>query len=95
MDLALATQDSAPATKGANVRSSLAVASRQVMLLIALGYGISYIVPACFSFASLQVNEESRSSAFVHGPGFNLHAELVCESAPRRLLERSACELPK
>ncbi|HEY6619240.1 MAG TPA: hypothetical protein VIY68_06835 [Steroidobacteraceae bacterium] len=63
---------------------------------MSLGFGISYLVPACISFASRPVNdEESRPSAFPDGSGFNLHAELVCESIPARLWERSACNLPK
>jgi hypothetical protein len=44
MELALATKE-------ANARSALAVASRQLLFLIALGYGLAYIVPACISFA--------------------------------------------
>jgi hypothetical protein len=88
MELALATKE-------ANACSALAVASRQLLFLIALGYGLAYIVPACISFAFRQGNEEPRSSAFVHGSDFNLHAELVCGSAPPRLWERSACNLPK
>ena len=88
MDLALAT-------KKANTRSALAVASRQLLLLIALGYGIAYIVPACISFASRQIGEEPRASAFVRASDFELRAELVCETARPRLWERSACNLPK
>jgi hypothetical protein len=88
MELAVATQE-------ARARSALTVASLQVLLLIALSFGISFLVRACVSSASLQVNEEPRSSALVHGSGFNLHAELVCGSAAPPLSERSACNLRK
>jgi hypothetical protein len=87
MELALATKED-------RASSALTVATLRLLLLIALGYGISYIVPACISFASLQVNEEPRSSASVQSPGLQLHAALVCGSAPPRLWERSACNLP-
>jgi hypothetical protein len=83
------------ATKKANARGALAVASRQLLLLLALGYLISYIVPACINFAFLQVNEEANSSAIVPGAGLKLPAELVCEPGLPRLWERSACNLPK
>jgi hypothetical protein len=84
------------ASKEVSARSALTVASRQLLFLIALGYGISYLVPAGISFASRQVNdEEPRSSAFVHGSRFELRAELVCGAAPPRFWERSACNLPK
>jgi hypothetical protein len=89
MELALAT-------KQVSARSALTVALRQLLFLIALGCGISYVVPACFSFAARQLNDaEPRSSALAQGSGFNLQAELVCESAPPRFWERSACNLPK
>jgi hypothetical protein len=67
----------------------------QLLLPIALAYCVAYIVPACFSLASRLANEEPRSSGLVHGSGMELHAELVCQSAPPRLWERSACNLPK
>ena len=86
MDLALATNE-------ARVRGAL-TASLQVLLLIALSFGISYLVRTCISSAPLQVNEDPRSSALLHGSGFNLPAELVCGSAPE-LWERSACNLRK
>ena len=86
----------AVATKEAKARSALTVASRQLLLLIALGYGIACIVPACLSFASRQVNDEDpRAGAFAHASGLDLHAELVCESARSRLWERSSCNSPK
>lgn len=86
----------AVATKEAKARGALTRASRQLLLLIALGYGIACIVPACLSFVSRQVNdEEPRSGAFVHASRLDLHAELACESARPRLWERSACHLPK
>lgn len=88
MELALATRE-------VDARGALTVATRQLLLLIALGYAIAYIVPACFSFGSLQVNEEPRSGILVGGSGFKLYAELVCESVPAWLRERSACDLPK
>ena len=84
----------AVATKQAPTRRALTV-PWQLLLLIALSYGISYIVPACISFASRQVNEERRSSVFVRDPRFMLTAELICQSASPRLWERSACDLPK
>jgi hypothetical protein len=79
----------------ARTGSALTVALWHFLLLIALAYGIAYIVPACFSFVSRQTNEEPRSSGLVHGPGIELHAELVCGSAPPRLWERSTCHLPR
>lgn len=83
-------------TKQAKVRSALATASLQLLLLIALGFGISYLVPACISFASHPVTDkEPRPGTFAHGSGFNLHAELVCKSTPPRLRERSECNLPE
>jgi hypothetical protein len=89
MELALAT-------KQVSARSALTVALRQLLFLIALGCGISYVVPACFSFAARQLNDaEPRSSALAQGSGFNLQAELVCESAPPRGFGSSACNLPK
>jgi hypothetical protein len=84
----------AVATKKTATRGALTV-PWQLVLLIAASYGVSYIVPACISFASRQVNEEPRSSAFVRDSSFRLTAELVCESTPSRLWERSACDLPK
>ena len=84
------------ATKEVSARSALTVASRQLLFLIALGYGISCFVPACISFASRQVNdEEARSGAIVHGSPFELRAQLACGAAPPRFWERSACNLPK
>ena len=84
------------ATKEIRARSALTVASRQLLFLIALGYGISYLVPACINFASRQVDdEEPLSSAFVHRSRFELRAQLACGSAPPRFWERSACNLPK
>jgi hypothetical protein len=85
----------AVATKVARTRSALIVASSQLLLLIVLSYGISYIVPACISFASLRANEDRGSSTLVHTSGFEFTAELACESAPPRLWEHSACDLPK
>ena len=83
------------ATKEASARSALSVASRQLLFLIALGYGISYLVPACISFASRQINdEETPSSALVHGSGFD-RAQLACGASPPRFWERSECNLPK
>jgi hypothetical protein len=79
----------------ARTRRALTLALWQLLLPIALAYGVAYIVPACFSLASRQANEEPRSSGLVHGSGMELHAELVCESAAPRVWERSACNLPK
>jgi Ca2+/H+ antiporter len=88
MELALATRK-------AKTRRLRTVGSRQVLFLLLLAYAIAYVVPACVSFTSRQANEEPRSTAFFQGSDFNLHAELVCESAPPRLWERSVCNLPK
>ena len=52
----------AVATKKARTRGALIVASQQLLLLIALSYGIAYIVSACVGFASPQAKEEPRSS---------------------------------
>jgi hypothetical protein len=83
------------ATKEASARSALSVASRQLLFLIALGYGISYLVPACI-FASRQINdEETPSSALVHASRFELRAQLACGASPPRFWERSECNLPK
>ena len=84
------------ATKEIRARSALTVASRQLLFLIALGYGISCLVPACICFASRQVNDEApRSGAITHGSSFELRAQLACGAAPPRFWERSACNLPK
>jgi hypothetical protein len=84
------------AIKEVSARGALTVVSRQLLFLIALGYGISYLVPAGIGIASPQVNdEEPRSGGFVHGSRFELRAQLVCGSAPPRFWERSACNLPK
>jgi hypothetical protein len=88
MELALATRK-------VDARSALTVAAGQLLLLIALGYAIACLVPACFSVPSPQANEELRSGIIVPSSDFKLYAELVCESAPPRLWERSACNLPK
>jgi hypothetical protein len=85
MELALATGK-------AKTRTALAGAVRQLLLLIALAYGTAYLVPACISFFCGQVNEPS---ALERGSRFDLHAELICESAPSLVWERSACHLPK
>jgi hypothetical protein len=106
MELAVATKEARTGTRAhtrtrtrprtpSRTSSALTVASWQLLLLIALAYGIAYIVPVCFGFASRQANEGPRSSALIHGSGIELHAELVCESAPLRLRERSTCNLPK
>jgi hypothetical protein len=102
VELAVATKEARTGTRTrtrtraqARTRSALTVALWQLLLLIALAYGIAYLVPACFNFASGQPSEEARSNGLVHGSGIELHAELVCQSAPPRLWERSACNLPK
>ena len=100
MELAVATKEARTGTRTraqarTRTRSALTVALWQLLLLIALAYGIAYLVPACFNFASGQPSEEARSNGLVHGSGIELHAELVCQSAPPRLWERSACNLPK
>jgi hypothetical protein len=66
------------------------VASLQLLLLVALNYGIAHIVSASISFAS-QAKEEPHSSTLALGSVSNLHAELVCESTAPRLSEHSAC----
>jgi hypothetical protein len=96
MELAVAIQEARTGTRArTRTRGALTVALWQLLLLIALAYGIAYIVPACFDFASRQASEEPRSNGLVHGSGIELHAELVCESSPPRLYKRSACNLPK
>ncbi len=108
MELAVATKEARTGTRTrahtrmrthtrtrARTGSALTVALWQLLLLITLAYGIAYMVPVCFSFASPQANDEPRSSGLVHGSGSELRAELVCESAPLRLRERSTCNLPK
>jgi hypothetical protein len=86
MELALAKTE-------AHTGRALIVASRQLLLIIALAYAIAYLVPACISFASQQA-EEPRASA-VPDSDFRLSAKLLCESAPPRLRARSACNVPK
>jgi hypothetical protein len=104
MELAFATKEARTSTRTqtrtrthtrTRTGSALTAALWQLLLLIALAYGVAYAVPACFNLASQQANEEPRSSGLVHGSGIELHAELVCESAPPRLWDRSACNLPK
>jgi hypothetical protein len=88
MELALATYK-------AKAHSALAGALRQLLLLIALAYAIGYIVPACLSFDSTELKQQPRSRTLVQGSSFDLHAELVCETASRRLWEHSPCNFPK
>jgi hypothetical protein len=100
MELAVATKEARAGTRtGTYTRTrtggALTMALWQLLLPIALAYGVAYIVPACFSLASRQAYEEPRSSGLVHRSGMELHAELVCQSAPPRLWERPACNLPK
>jgi hypothetical protein len=72
MELALAKKE-------AKARSALILASWQLLLLIAIAYGVAYIVPACLG-TSTQVEEEPLPSVF-HSSGLKLYAELDCESA--------------
>lgn len=109
MELALATNKpptrNAPAAAGSQFSASerrygvlvtvLPAAARQLLLVMLLGIVIAYIVPACLNFASRPVDEEPRSSALLHGSGLDLQAALVCESAPVRVWQHSACDLPK
>ncbi len=88
MELALITRQT-------QARSELLGASRRLLLLLAVAYAVAYIVPACISHASRQVDEETGSSTFIHGPTSNLHAELVCGTASPGLWERSECNMPK
>ena len=88
MELALATRK-------AKARNELLAASRRLLLLLAVAYAVAYIVPACISHASRQVDEETDSSTFIHGPTSNLHAELVCGAASPGLWEHSECNMPK
>ena len=84
MELSLATKD-------AHTQSALKVASRQLLILIALAYGISYIVPACMDLASTTIQEERGSAALVLGSGLQRPVEWVCDSALPRLWEHPAC----
>lgn len=104
MELSVATEEARTGTRTrplarsrarTRTRSAVTVAVWQLLLLIALAYAIAYLVPACFNLASREASEEPRSSSLVHGSGIELHAELACQSAPPRLWERSACNLPK
>lgn len=80
------------ATMKAKTHSLLAAALWQVLLLIAISYGIAYIVPACFNLASRQAGEEPRTGILPRGAGAGLDAKLVCASAEPRLSERSTCD---
>jgi hypothetical protein len=88
MELALAT-------KKAKIGSALAGTLRQLLLLIAIAYGIAYMVSGCISLASRPTGEEPRSGEAIQGSDSPLHAELICGSASPRVWERSACNLPK
>jgi hypothetical protein len=94
MELAVATKRVRTRTR-APTRGALAGVLWQLLLLIALAYGIAYLISACFNVASGAAQEEPRSSGLVRGPGIELHAELLCQSAPTRVWERRACNLPK
>ena len=50
-------------------RSALRKASRRLIPLIALGYGIAYMDRVNISFASLQMNRDLHFSASVYGFG--------------------------
>lgn len=72
--------------------SVLAAALSQVLLLVAISYGIAYIVPACFNLASRQAAEEPHTDTLARGSDAGLDAKLVCASVQRQQLsERSAC----
>ncbi|HEY2463809.1 MAG TPA: hypothetical protein VGI32_07100 [Steroidobacteraceae bacterium] len=81
--------------KRARTRSALTMAIGQLLLLIVLAYGVSYLVLACINFAPGPVDDEPRASALVPDSGSHLQAQLVCESTPPRVWEHSACDLPK
>lgn len=85
----------AVAAKRARTRSTLAMAIGQLLLLIVLAYGVSYLVSACINFASAPADEEPRASALVPDSGTHLQAQLACESTPPRVWEHTACDLPK
>jgi hypothetical protein len=88
MELALATRK-------AKTGRALAAAVWQLLFLIAVAYGVAYLVSGCINFASEPASEESRSSAAIQGVVSPLQAELVCGSASQQVRERSACYLPK
>jgi hypothetical protein len=85
----------AVATKRARTRSTLTMAVAQLLLLIMLAYGVSYLVLACINFASGPADEVPRSGALVPDSGSHLQAQLACESTPPRVWEHTACDLPK
>jgi hypothetical protein len=88
MELALAT-------KKAKTGRALAAASWQLLFLIAISYGIAYLVAGCMSFAADPASAEPRSGEIIQHSDTPLHAELVCGSASTRLWEHSECSLPK
>jgi hypothetical protein len=67
----------------------------QLLLLIVLAYGVSYLVSVGINFASAPADEEPRASALVPDSGTHLQAQLACESTPPRVWEHTACDLPK
>jgi hypothetical protein len=78
--------------------AAVTAAMWQLLLIIAIGYAASFIVPAGISLAvgkvsvSLQANTEPRLSASALDQ--NLDAEL-CSSAPPQIGRRSPCGPPK
>jgi hypothetical protein len=90
----------APATKETNGFAAVTAALWQLLLLIAIGYAASFIVPAGVSLAvgkvsvSLQASEEPRLSASALDQNLPFDAE-ICSSAPPQIGRRSPCEPPK
>ena len=103
MELALITRPtkarSAPAFwsrhQKARARSELLAASRRLLLLLAIAYGMAYIVPACISFVSPPIDQKARFSALVDGPRSDLVTELVCDHDRLRSWQRYACNIQK
>lgn len=75
----------------ARARSELLAASRRLLLLLAIAYGMAYIIPACIGFESRPIVQEARSSALLDGSRSDLVAELVCDHDRPRSWKRFAC----
>jgi hypothetical protein len=92
--------DFAHAIRQTNGYNALTTAVCQFLLLIALGYATSFIVPACISLAcgqikaSPQVNEPPHLNDSAQSTDLPFSAEL-CSTAIPEFGRPSPCETPK
>jgi hypothetical protein len=78
----------------ARARSELLAATRRLLLLLAIAYGMAEIIPACISFVSPPIDQQARLSAPIDGSRSDLVAEIVCDHNRSRW-EPYACNFQK